>query len=84
MENKLPTLYLVDSVMKNLGEEYLKVISKNVVAVFCHAFEKLVCFAGGGCVEYACWGCEIMYSQWVRCVCVCEFEFVSFDEWFNM
>jgi uncharacterized membrane protein len=38
----MPLLYLLDSILKNLRGEYLSVISKNVVAVFCHVFEKLV------------------------------------------
>lgn len=42
-EIKLPLLYLVDSIMKNLGGEFLQLFSKNIVRVFCHAFESLVC-----------------------------------------
>ena len=38
----MPLLYLLDSIMKNLRGEYVTAISKNVVAVFCHVFEKLV------------------------------------------
>lgn len=39
----LPSLYLMDSMMKNLGGEYLELFSKNIVALFCRSFEKLVC-----------------------------------------
>ena len=41
-EQKLPVLYLLDSIMKNLGGEYLQLFSKNLVATFCHTFEKVV------------------------------------------
>ena len=41
-EQKLPILYLLDSIMKNLGGEYLELFSKNIVATFCHTFEKVV------------------------------------------
>ena len=41
-EHKLPVLYLLDSIMKNLGGEYLQLFSKNIVATFCHTFERVV------------------------------------------
>ena len=41
-EMKLPLLYLIDSIMKNLNGKYLQQFSHNIVRVFCHAFESLV------------------------------------------
>ena len=36
-------LYLLDSIIKkNLQGEYLQLFSKNIVATFCHTFEKVV------------------------------------------
>ncbi len=40
---KLPSLYLLDSILKNVKGEYLPLFSKNIVHIFCHCFEKLVC-----------------------------------------
>jgi len=48
-EQKLPVLYLLDSIMKNLGGEYLQLFSRNIVATFCHTFEKLVGSFFKGC-----------------------------------
>ena len=41
-EIKLPLLYLIDSIVKNLNGKYLQLFSRNIVRVFCHAFESLV------------------------------------------
>ena len=38
----LPSLYLMDSMMKNLGGDYLELFGKGIVAWFCRSFEKLV------------------------------------------
>ncbi|XP_056140706.1 pre-mRNA cleavage complex 2 protein Pcf11 [Lampris incognitus] len=38
---KLPVLYLVDSIVKNVGGEYLEVFAKNLVASFICVFEKV-------------------------------------------
>jgi len=38
---KLPVLYLVDSIVKNVGGEYLAVFAKNLVASFICVFEKV-------------------------------------------
>eukprot|EP00731_Ephydatia_muelleri_P030647 Em0022g161a len=40
-EQKLPSLYLLDSILKNVGSEYTTHFSKNIVHLFCHVFEKL-------------------------------------------
>ncbi|XP_019854910.1 PREDICTED: pre-mRNA cleavage complex 2 protein Pcf11-like [Amphimedon queenslandica] len=40
-ECKIPTLYLMDSMIKNLGGEFLEELTKGIVGVFCHAFEAL-------------------------------------------
>lgn len=54
-EQKLPVLYLLDSIMKNLGGEYLQLFSRNIVATFCHTFEKLVgSFKGTTVCQSAC------------------------------
>ena len=42
VNQKLPLLYLLDSIMKNLKGRYIEVINTKVVAIFCHCFEKLV------------------------------------------
>ncbi|XP_064404805.1 pre-mRNA cleavage complex 2 protein Pcf11-like isoform X2 [Halichondria panicea] len=41
-DKKLPSLYLLDSILKNVKGEYLQLFSKNIVHIFCHCFEKLV------------------------------------------
>jgi pre-mRNA cleavage complex 2 protein Pcf11 len=41
VNQKLPLLYLLDSIMKNLRGRYLEVINTKMVAIFCHCFEKL-------------------------------------------
>ncbi|KAM9332766.1 LOW QUALITY PROTEIN: pre-mRNA cleavage complex 2 protein Pcf11-like [Pholidichthys leucotaenia] len=40
-EQKLPVLYLVDSIVKNVGGEYLEVFAKNLIASFICVFEKV-------------------------------------------
>ncbi|XP_014235867.1 pre-mRNA cleavage complex 2 protein Pcf11-like isoform X2 [Trichogramma pretiosum] len=40
-EIKLPVLYLIDSIVKNLGGSYLELFSKNIVQTFCKVFEKV-------------------------------------------
>lgn len=41
---KLPVLYLVDSIVKNIGGEYLAVFAKNLIASFICVFEKVQLF----------------------------------------
>ncbi|XP_061484930.1 pre-mRNA cleavage complex 2 protein Pcf11 [Rhineura floridana] len=38
---KLPVMYLMDSIVKNVGREYLAAFSKNLVATFVNVFEKV-------------------------------------------
>ena len=53
-EQKLPALYLMDSIMKNLGGEYLQLFSKNIVATFCLTFEKVVQSCKGSACNVLC------------------------------
>ncbi|XP_076321065.1 pcf11 cleavage and polyadenylation factor subunit isoform X2 [Tachypleus tridentatus] len=39
-ETKLPVLYLIDSIMKNVGGDYLPLFTQNIVSDFCGVFEK--------------------------------------------
>ena len=39
----LPSLYLMDSILKNIGGEYVDLFSRNIVQLFCKSFETLVC-----------------------------------------
>jgi len=42
---KLPTMYLIDSIMKNLTDSnYLQLFSKNIVSTFVAVFEKVTLF----------------------------------------
>jgi len=38
---KLPVLYLVDSIVKNIGDHYTSLFTQNIVASFCSVFEKV-------------------------------------------
>jgi len=38
---KLPVLYLVDSIVKNIGDAYTSLFTQNIVATFCSVFEKV-------------------------------------------
>ncbi|XP_069495971.1 pre-mRNA cleavage complex 2 protein Pcf11 [Ambystoma mexicanum] len=38
---KLPVMYLMDSIVKNVGREYLDAFSKNLVSTFVNVFEKV-------------------------------------------
>ncbi|CAN8012545.1 unnamed protein product [Ixodes pacificus] len=40
IEMKLPVLYLIDSIMKNVGGAYRALFTQNVVSNFCSVFEK--------------------------------------------
>ncbi|KAH6584136.1 hypothetical protein BASA61_007657 [Batrachochytrium salamandrivorans] len=37
-KNKIPTIYLMDSIMKNVGEVYRTLFSKNIISVFSDAY----------------------------------------------
>jgi hypothetical protein len=38
---KLPVLYLMDSIIKNVGGVYIQLFSKNLFNTFCNAFDKV-------------------------------------------
>ncbi|KAK9497364.1 hypothetical protein O3M35_004697 [Rhynocoris fuscipes] len=40
-EVKLPVLYLIDSIVKNVGKDYLHFFTQNIVTIFCSVFEKV-------------------------------------------
>lgn len=39
---KLPILYLIDSIVKNVGGVYIKYFSQTIVKIFIGAFEKVI------------------------------------------
>lgn len=38
---KLPVLYLIDSIVKNVGKEYVSLFTQNIVSTFCSVFEQV-------------------------------------------
>ncbi|CAG2107846.1 unnamed protein product, partial [Medioppia subpectinata] len=40
-DKKLPLLYLLDSICKNVGNVYTKLFTQNIVSTFCEVFEKV-------------------------------------------
>lgn len=38
---KLPILYLIDSIVKNVGDVYVNLFSQSIVKIFIGAFEKV-------------------------------------------
>ncbi|KAG8225208.1 hypothetical protein J437_LFUL009053, partial [Ladona fulva] len=40
-EVKLPVLYLIDSIVKNVGNAYVSLFTQNIVSTFCSVFEKV-------------------------------------------
>lgn len=42
--SKLPFLYLIDSIMKNVGEPYVTQFGENLVSVFTKSFEEVFLF----------------------------------------
>lgn len=38
---KLPVLYLIDSIVKNVNGPYLKLFTQNIANTFCNVFEKV-------------------------------------------
>ncbi|XP_046395554.1 uncharacterized protein LOC124162898 isoform X2 [Ischnura elegans] len=40
-EIKLPVLYLIDSIVKNVGRAYVSLFTQNIVSTFCSVFEKV-------------------------------------------
>lgn len=47
----------MDSIMKNIGGEYVDLFSRNIVQLFCKSFEKLVCL-------YMCVNWEYYMQGW--------------------
>lgn len=47
---KLPVMYLIDSIMKNVGREYIKLFGHNIINIFCNVFEKVSIFC---CLIYS-------------------------------
>lgn len=41
-ELKLPVLYLIDSIVKNVGGVYIKYFSQSIVKIFIGVFEKVI------------------------------------------
>jgi hypothetical protein len=41
-EIKLPVLYLIDSIVKNVGDVYTSLFTQNIVSTFCGVFEKVL------------------------------------------
>ncbi|XP_057314535.1 pre-mRNA cleavage complex 2 protein Pcf11-like [Hydractinia symbiolongicarpus] len=39
VDQKMPSLYLLDSILKNIGGEYVAIIAKHIVNTFCSVFE---------------------------------------------
>ncbi|XP_062513980.1 pre-mRNA cleavage complex 2 protein Pcf11-like isoform X2 [Corticium candelabrum] len=39
-QRKMPLLYLLDSIVKNLGGDYIDLVAQNLVSTFCSAFEQ--------------------------------------------
>ena len=40
-DKKLPLLYLLDSICKNVGQIYIQLFTQNIVSTFCDVFEKV-------------------------------------------
>lgn len=40
-DSKLPILYLIDSILKNLGGKYIEYFEKSIVSVFVETFRKV-------------------------------------------
>lgn len=47
---KLPVMYLMDSIVKNVGREYLTAFTKNLVATFICVFEKVYMLSEKFCI----------------------------------
>lgn len=47
---KLPVMYLMDSIVKNVGREYLTAFTKNLVATFICVFEKVYTLSEKYCI----------------------------------
>lgn len=41
VRQKLPLLYLIDSIVKNVGEEYKQLFQQEIVAMFVDVFDKV-------------------------------------------
>lgn len=61
-EYKLPVLYLIDSIVKNVGHEYTGLFSHSIVNIFCGVFEK-VCLCG--CVRMCGWWARLVLTHFV-------------------
>ena len=40
-DHKLVVLYLIDSIVKNVGQVYKELFAKNIVVCFCNVFERV-------------------------------------------
>ena len=62
IEQKLPSLYLMDSIIKNIGKEYIAAVSPCIVALFTHVFEQvhllLLLSYLPGFISYYCFQCK--------------------------
>ena len=38
---KMPSLYLLDSILKNVGGDYIKIISQHMIEIFTNVFAKV-------------------------------------------
>lgn len=39
---KLPTMYLIDSIVKNIGQSYISLFAENIDKIFEHTFKQVI------------------------------------------